>query len=52
MFGHNEDLYTNELYSFANVVVPPIVERAVNSAVIKNSGDLRDALARLRGSAK
>ena len=52
MFGNSEDLYRNELYSFANVVAPPIVEKAVNSAVIKNANELKDALSRLKGSAK
>ncbi len=52
MFGNSEDLYKNELYTFSNVVVPPIIERIANSAVTNNSVDLRDSLLRLKGSAK
>ena len=51
-FGNSDELYKNELYTFSNIIVPPLVEKAVNSGVMKNIKDLKDTLARLKGSAK
>ena len=52
MFGGDSELFKNELYTFANIVVPSALERIVNSAVIKNVNELKTELKSLKGSGK
>ena len=52
IMGNSEDLQRNELFNFANVVVPRSSEEITNCVVSGNIGTLKKEIQKLKGSSK